>query len=59
VSWRGYTTRPLQGEFSDEGFLYHPLLAETIAGFVKLVKLCKGIVVGHCLVFLVEMNGKS
>jgi hypothetical protein len=27
--------------FSDEVFLYCPLLAETVAGFLKLVELCK------------------
>jgi hypothetical protein len=32
---------------------------ETVAGFLKLVELCKGLVVVPCLVSSVEMNGKS
>jgi hypothetical protein len=36
-------------EFSDEGFLYLPLLAETVAGFLKLVELYKGLLVGPSL----------
>jgi hypothetical protein len=31
--------------FSDEGFQYHPLLTEIVAGFLKLVELCKGLIV--------------
>jgi hypothetical protein len=31
----------------------------TVAGFLKLVKLCKGLVVVPCLVFSTKMNGKS
>jgi hypothetical protein len=45
--------------FSDEGSLYRPLLVETLAGFLKLVELCKGLVVLPCLVSSVEMNGIS
>jgi hypothetical protein len=45
--------------FWDEGFLYCPLLAETIAGFLKLVELCKGLVVGPYLISSLDMNGKS
>jgi hypothetical protein len=33
--------------------------SETVAGFWKLVEICKGLVVVHCLVSSVEMNGKS
>jgi hypothetical protein len=33
--------------------------SETVAGFPKLMKLCKGLVVLHCLVSSEEMNGKS
>jgi hypothetical protein len=33
--------------------------SETVAGFWKLVELCKGLVVVPCLVSSVEMNGKS
>jgi hypothetical protein len=33
--------------------------SETVAGFLKLVELCKGLVVLPCLVSSVEMNGKS
>jgi hypothetical protein len=33
--------------------------SKTIAGFLKLVELCKGLVVLPCLVSSVEMNGKS
>jgi hypothetical protein len=33
--------------------------SKTVAGFRKLVELCKGLVVVPCLVSLVEMNGKS
>jgi hypothetical protein len=32
---------------------------ETVAGFRKLVELCKGLVVVPYLISLVEMNGKS
>jgi hypothetical protein len=32
---------------------------ETVVGFLKLVELCKGLVVVPCLVSSVEMNGKS
>jgi hypothetical protein len=35
------------------------LSSEIVAGFLKLVKLCKGLVVLPCLVSLAEMNGKS
>jgi hypothetical protein len=35
------------------------LSSETVAGFLKLVELCKGITVLSCLVSLTEMNGKS
>jgi hypothetical protein len=37
---------------------YNPLLAETVAWFLKLVELCKGLVVGLFLVSSVEMNEK-
>jgi hypothetical protein len=43
--------------FLDERFLYRLLLAEIIAGFLKLLELCRGLVVGPCLVPSVEMNG--
>jgi hypothetical protein len=33
--------------------------SETIAGFLKLVELCKGLIVLPCLVSSLEMNGKS
>jgi hypothetical protein len=42
--------------FSDEGFLYRPFLTETIAGFLKLLELCEGLVMLPCLVSSVEMN---
>jgi hypothetical protein len=32
---------------------------ETVSGFLKLVELCKGLIVVHCLVSSAEMNGKS
>jgi hypothetical protein len=35
------------------------LFLETVAGFLKLVELCKGLVVLPCLISLVEMNGTS
>jgi hypothetical protein len=35
------------------------LSSETIAGFLKLVELCKVLVVLPCLISSVEMNGKS
>jgi hypothetical protein len=41
------------------GIPVSPLLAETVAGFLELVELCKGLIVGSYLVSLVEMNGKS
>jgi hypothetical protein len=37
---------------------YIPLL-RTVAGFLKLVELCKGLIEVHCLVSSAEMNGKS
>jgi hypothetical protein len=42
----------------DEGFLCF-LLPESVAGFLELVELWKGLVVLPCLVFSVEMNGTS
>jgi hypothetical protein len=33
--------------------------SETVAGFLKLVELCKGLVVLPCLISSIEMNGKS
>jgi hypothetical protein len=33
--------------------------SETVVGFLKLVELCKGLVVVPCLVSSAEMNGKS
>jgi hypothetical protein len=42
-----------------QGIPISPLLVETTAGFLKLVKLCKGLVVLPCLVSSVEMNGIS
>jgi hypothetical protein len=33
--------------------------SEIVAGFLKLVVLCKGLVVVPCLVSSTEMNGKS
>jgi hypothetical protein len=39
---------------SGEGFLHWSFL-ETIAGFLKLVELCKGLVVVLCLASLVEV----
>jgi hypothetical protein len=44
--------------FSHEGFLCF-LLPESVAGFLKLVELWKGLVVLPCLISSVEMNGKS
>jgi hypothetical protein len=44
--------------FPDGGFLCF-LLPESVAGFLKLVELWKGLVVLPCLVSLVEMNGTS
>jgi hypothetical protein len=35
------------------------LSSETVAGFLKLVELCKGLIVLPCLVSSAEMNGKS
>jgi hypothetical protein len=35
--------------FSNEGFLYHPILTDIIAGFIKLVELCKGPIVDPSL----------
>jgi hypothetical protein len=35
------------------------LFSETVAGFLKLVELCKGLVVLPCLVSSAEMNEKS
>jgi hypothetical protein len=42
--------------FLDEGFLYRALL-NTVAGFLKLVKLCKGLVVLPCLASSIEVYG--
>ena len=44
--------------FPDEGFLCF-LLLESVAGFLGLVELWKGLVVLPCLVSSVEMSGKS
>jgi hypothetical protein len=33
------------------------LFLETVVGFLKLVELCKGLVVLHCLASLVEVYG--
>jgi hypothetical protein len=41
---------------SDEGFL-QLLFPETVAGFRKLVELCKGLVVLPCLASFVEVYG--
>jgi hypothetical protein len=41
-----------------EGSL-HWIFLETIVGFVKLVELCKGLVVLPCLASSVEVYGKS
>jgi hypothetical protein len=41
------------------GIPISPPSQETVAGFLKLAKLCKGLVVLPCLVSLVEMNGNS
>jgi hypothetical protein len=41
---------------SDEGSLHWGFL-ETIAGFLKLVELCKGLVVLPCLASLVKVYG--
>jgi hypothetical protein len=41
---------------SGEGFLHWSFL-ETVAGFLKLVELCKGLVVLPCLTSLVEVCG--
>jgi hypothetical protein len=43
---------------SGEGSLHWSFL-ETVAGFLKLVELCKGLVVLPCLASLVEVYGKS
>jgi hypothetical protein len=40
------------------GILILPF-SETVAGFQKLVEICKGLVVVPCLVSSAEMNGKS
>jgi hypothetical protein len=40
--------------WSDEGFL-QLLFPQTVAGFQKLVELCKGLVVLPCLASLVEV----
>jgi hypothetical protein len=39
---------------SGEGSLYWSFL-ETVTGFLKLVELCKGLIVLPCLAFLVEV----
>jgi hypothetical protein len=44
--------------FSDGTFLCF-LLPESVAGFLELLELWKGLVVLLCLVSSVEMNGKS
>jgi hypothetical protein len=43
---------------SGEGSLHWSFL-ETVVGFLKLVELCKGLVVLPCLASLVEVYGKS
>jgi hypothetical protein len=44
---------------SDGGFLYCASSLKTVASFLKLVELCKGLVVLPCLVSSVEMNETS
>jgi hypothetical protein len=44
--------------FPDEGFLCF-LLSESVAGFLELVELWKGLVVLPCLVSSIEMNETS
>jgi hypothetical protein len=44
--------------FPDGGFLCF-LVPESVAGFLKLVELWKGLIVLPCLVSSVEMNGTS
>jgi hypothetical protein len=41
---------------SDEGSL-HWIFLETVAGFLKLVELCKGLIAVPCLASLVEVYG--
>jgi hypothetical protein len=43
---------------SSEGFMHWSFL-ETVAGFLKLVELCKGLVVVPCLASLVELYGSD
>jgi hypothetical protein len=40
-----------------EGFLYRPLLPNSVASSPMLVELWKGLVVSPCLVSSIEMNG--
>jgi hypothetical protein len=43
---------------SGEGSLHWSFL-ETVTGFLKLVELCKGLIVLPCLAYSVEVYGKS
>jgi hypothetical protein len=45
--------RSISDSFSDERFLYRPLLPKTVAASLMLVELCKGIVVSPCLLTLI------
>jgi hypothetical protein len=53
-----FSGRSIYDSFLDEGLLYFHL-PKTVASFLKLVKLWKGLIVLPCLVSLVEMNEKS
>jgi hypothetical protein len=48
--------RTIYDSFSDEGFLSF-LLPNTVAGFLELAKLLKGLVVLPYLVYSIEMEG--
>jgi hypothetical protein len=52
-----FSGRSVCDSFSDEGFLYRPLLPETVAGSLMLVELCKGLIVLPCLASSVEVYG--
>jgi hypothetical protein len=52
-----FSSRSCYDGFSDEGFLYRPLLPETVTGSLMLVELWKGLVVSPCLLTLAVFKG--
>jgi hypothetical protein len=52
-----FSGRSICDSFLGEGFLYHPLLPDSVAGSLMLVEHWKGLVVSPCLLTLVVFKG--